>query len=135
MTTQTARVTGVDFVILPTRDFDAAVGFYGGVLGLPAGKRWGDRPAQEFQAGNLTLAVWDPTAFGQDFQPSRSPVALQAPDIHGTRAHLEAHGVTFRTETFDSGVCHQAVFEDPDGNLLILHHRYAPAGAERPRPT
>jgi hypothetical protein len=26
----------------------------------------------------------------------------------------------------DSGVCHQAIFEDPDGNFLDLHHRYAP---------
>lgn len=29
-------------------------------------------------------------------------------------------------ETLDSGVCHQAFFADPDGNLLILHNRYAP---------
>jgi hypothetical protein len=28
--------------------------------------------------------------------------------------------------TFDSGVCHNAVFTDPDGNVLMLHHRYAP---------
>jgi hypothetical protein len=29
----------------------------------------------------------------------------------------------------DSGVCHMAVFADPDGNALMLHHRYAPPGA------
>jgi len=29
----------------------------------------------------------------------------------------------------DSGVCHQAIFTDPDGNPLILHHRYAPEPA------
>jgi hypothetical protein len=25
-----------------------------------------------------------------------------------------------------SGVCRQAIFVDPDGNPLSLHHRYAP---------
>ncbi|MEA2387221.1 MAG: hypothetical protein QOJ22_1395, partial [Thermoleophilaceae bacterium] len=30
----------------------------------------------------------------------------------------------------DSGVCHIAPFSDPDGNGLMLHHRYAPV-AER----
>ena len=33
---------------------------------------------------------------------------------------------TFMGETIDSGVCHQALFRDPDGNVLDLHHRYAP---------
>jgi len=28
--------------------------------------------------------------------------------------------------THDSGVCHMAFFNDPDGNALILHRRYAP---------
>jgi hypothetical protein len=28
-------------------------------------------------------------------------------------------------ETIDSGVCHMAPFEDPAGNVLMLHHRYA----------
>jgi hypothetical protein len=26
----------------------------------------------------------------------------------------------------DSGVCHMGFFSDPDGNALMLHHRYAP---------
>jgi hypothetical protein len=42
-----------------------------------------------------------------------------------------AAGVTFHTEPFDSGVCHQAIFRDTAGNPLSLHHRYAepnPAG-------
>jgi hypothetical protein len=39
---------------------------------------------------------------------------------------LEEKGVEFRGETWDSGVCNGAVFHDPDGNGLLLHHRYAP---------
>jgi hypothetical protein len=45
------------------------------------------------------------------------------------REQLEAQGVTFRGDVIDSGVCLQAIFADPDGNTLILHHRYAPEPA------
>jgi len=45
-------------------------------------------------------------------------------------AELEAKGVEFSGETFDTGVCHMALFRDPDGNDLMLHHRYAPAKSD-----
>jgi len=47
-------------------------------------------------------------------------------DVATARAELEAKGVEFIAETWDSGVCHFAAFRDPDGNTLILHRRYAP---------
>ncbi|MDO8212933.1 VOC family protein [Conexibacter sp. CPCC 206217] len=119
-------ITGVDFVAVPTDDFDASMHFYGTVLGLPFVKRWGEMPGAEFQAGNLTLAVMDPTAFGQEFKPHSMPIALQVPDVGAARAHLEAQGIRFSGDTIDSGVCHQALFRDPAGNTLDLHHRYAP---------
>ena len=34
--------------------------------------------------------------------------------------------MAFAGETFDTGVCHMAHFTDPDGNVLMLHRRYAP---------
>jgi predicted enzyme related to lactoylglutathione lyase len=126
MSTTESIVTGVDFVCVPTRDHDRAVEFYGETLGLERGKRWGDRPATEFQAGGLTLAVMDPSAFGQsEARPNSSPIALQVADVEAARAALEAKGVSFHVAMLDSGVCHQAIFSDPDGNPLILHHRYA----------
>ena len=122
-------ITGVDFVCVPTQDFDGAVKFYGEVLGLPQRKQWGSMPGMEFQAGNLTLAVMDPSAFGgQEFRPHSLPIAFQVPDIEGERERLESHGVEFHGEILDSGVCFQAFFRDPDGNALSLHHRYAPGG-------
>jgi predicted enzyme related to lactoylglutathione lyase len=119
-------VTGVDFAVVFVKDFDAAVEFYGTTLGLPESARYGQMPGVEFETGNLTLAVMEATAFGQEFEPSRHPIALQVGDVAAVREQLEGQGVTFHTDTFDSGVCHQAVFSDPDGNRLILHHRYAP---------
>jgi len=120
------RITGVDFITVPTRDFEKASEFYGTVLGLPCSGRWGDMPAAEFETGNLTIAVMQSDAFGLEFQPHSLPIALHVEDVEAARAELESHGVTFKGETIDSGVCHQAIFEDPDGNTLDLHHRYAP---------
>ena len=119
------HVTGVDFVALQTQDHAAAAEFYGKTLGLPFVKSWGTMPASEFQAGNLTLAVMQSDAFGIEFAPSSAMVALAVDDVDATRRELEAKGIEFRGAILDSGVCHQAFFADPDGNLLALHHRYA----------
>jgi predicted enzyme related to lactoylglutathione lyase len=125
-TTTTPFITGVDFVAVPTNDFEASVRFYGEVLGLPCIARYGQMPGAEFQAGNLTLAVMQNEAFGQRFSPNSMPIALHVDDVAAARERLEAAGVKFVTDTFDSGVCHQAIFLDPAGNALDLHHRYAP---------
>jgi predicted enzyme related to lactoylglutathione lyase len=126
LTTTTSLVTGVDFICVPTRDFDAAAEFYGKVLGLEVSKRWGSMPAGEFETGSLTLALMQSDAFGIEFQPHTHPIALHVDDVEAARAELEARGVTFGADTMDSGVCHMAHFKDPDGNSLMLHHRYAP---------
>jgi predicted enzyme related to lactoylglutathione lyase len=121
-------ITGVDFVSIPTNDIDASMRFYGETLGLPFVKRWGDHPGVEYQAGNLTLAIMDPTAFGMEFAPHKVPLAFQVDDVAAARAELQDKGVEFLGDIIDSGVCHQAIFLDPSGNQLDLHHRYAPAG-------
>jgi predicted enzyme related to lactoylglutathione lyase len=119
-------IAGVDFAVVWVKDFDAAIEFYGTTLGLEQGQRYGQMPGVEFETGNLTLAIMEAKAFGQEFEPSKHPIALQVGDIAAAREQLEGQGVTFHTDTFDSGVCHQAVFSDQDGNMLILHERYAP---------
>lgn len=123
-------VSHTDFVMIPVSDFDRAAAFYGETLGLTPSKRWGDLPAQEFETGNLTLAVVDPAGFGRPFQgPSTSTIALRVDDVKARQSQLEQAGVQFFMDTMDSGVCHMAIFTDPDGNPLMLHHRYAPKDA------
>ena len=126
MTTTTSLVTGVDFICIPTRDFDAAAEFYDKVLGLEVSKRWGNMPAGEFETGNLTLAIMQSDAFGIEFRPHGHPIALHVDDVEAARPELESQGIVFGADTMDSGVCHMAHFRDPDGNVLMLHHRYAP---------
>jgi len=123
--------TGVDFVSLPTQDLERATAFYTDVLELEAGPVWG-RPGQavgaEFETGTVTLALMVTEALGIEFSPHRVPIALHVDDVAAARSRLEERGVEFLGDTIDSGVCHQALFHDPDGNLLDLHHRYAPRG-------
>jgi catechol 2,3-dioxygenase-like lactoylglutathione lyase family enzyme len=124
------NVTGVDFIAIPTQDFDRADAFYADVLGLERSKRWGNMPAGEFETGTVTIAIMQSDAFGLEFGHHSHPVALQVDDVHATRKELEGQGVEFLADTIDSGVCHMAPFKDPDGNQLMLHHRYAPKGAK-----
>jgi len=126
MTSPTPLITGTDFITLATRDIEAAIDFYGGVLGLPLSKRWGNMPAAEFETGNLTIAVMQSDAFGVEFRAANHPLELRVDDFEAAHAELESRGVTFKGDTLDSGVCQQAFFDDPDGNVLAIHHRYAP---------
>ena len=126
---QQSVITGTDFVVVPTRDFDRAVEFYGSVLGLPCSARYGKMPGAEFVTGSLTLAVMATEKFGMGFMVNRNPIALQVDDYQAARTELESRGVIFSSDTIDSGVCHMAAFEDPDGNVLMIHHRYAPRTA------
>jgi predicted enzyme related to lactoylglutathione lyase len=119
-------VRGVDFVSVPTRDLEAAVAFYGGTLALPRSAYRPDRHFAEFETGTVTLSVIMPEEMGLEFHPNRNHIALHVDDVAAARETLEGRGVAFQGDIFDTGVCHMAFFADPDGNALMLHHRYAP---------
>ena len=132
MTSQTPIVAGVDFVSIPTTDLAASMKFYGEVLGLERSSVWQqpgkDPVGAEFETGSLTLALLDSAKLGIEVRLSNHPIALRVDDVEAARRELESRGVEFKADTLDSGVCHQAFFEDPAGNTLALHHRYAPRG-------
>ncbi|MGI8427967.1 MAG: VOC family protein [Solirubrobacteraceae bacterium] len=122
-------ITGVDFVSVPTRDLAAAMSFYGETLGMPRSAYIEGKPFAEFESGSLTLSVIEPDKMGLPYAPNRNPIALHVEEVATARAELEARGVSFEGDTFDTGVCHMAFFFDPDGNALMLHRRYAPRDA------
>jgi predicted enzyme related to lactoylglutathione lyase len=126
MSTITPVVTGVDFMMIPTQDYEAAVAFYGTTLGLPQVAEYGKARGAEFQAGNLTLQVMAVEKIGMTFAKLPFPIGLHVDDVEAAQAELQSRGVTFAPDRIDSGVCHMAFFHDPDGNALMLHHRYAP---------
>jgi len=120
------EVQRADFAMVVTQDKERSLEFYEETLGLRrqpnAHEDW-----PEVETGNLTIAIVDYKQIGREtFEPNSGAVALRVPDVAATRERLEEAGVEFRGETMDSGVCHLAVFTDPDGNRLFAHRRYAP---------
>jgi catechol 2,3-dioxygenase-like lactoylglutathione lyase family enzyme len=122
--TDSIVVERVDFVSFLTQDIPRAKTFYGEILGLELETEGPDD--MEFRAGQVTLDVFNPASQGQPFAPNLGGMALRVPDVAAARAVLESKGVEFQGGTLDTGVCHMAFFHDPDGNLLMLHRRYAP---------
>ena len=118
-----SAITKVDTVGIPSQDSRRSIRFYVDTLGL----RQDEHAWNEFWVGDTCFAIWEPERFRMAFEPSKGGIALlHVDDVAAARAELEAMGVEFVGETFDTGVCHMATFSDPDGNQLVLHKRYAP---------
>jgi catechol 2,3-dioxygenase-like lactoylglutathione lyase family enzyme len=116
-------ITKLDFIAIPSQDAERSRAFYVETLGLRAD----DDARFEVWAGETCFGIWEPEKLGMPFAPQNNGhAALHVDDVAEARAGLEAKGVSFLGETLDTGVCHMALFKDPDGNDLMLHSRYAP---------
>jgi len=120
------EVERTDFIGVNVRDHAPAMDFYGRTLGLKRNPVSSDE-WPEFEAKNVGLLLSTPEQKGGgDYRPEFS-VAFRVADVAQSMQRLSDAGVEFEfPEPYDSSVCHMAFFEDPDGNRLILHHRYAP---------
>ena len=117
------QVEQVDFVSVPTRDITRAVAFYRDVLEL----RESAFTEGEVEVGDLTLSFWNPEEQGEPFVANPNGIAFRVPDVHeAVEDFRTAGGEVMGIE--DTGVCHMGFVKDPDGNVLILHRRYAPRG-------
>ena len=115
------QVEQVDFVSVPTRDVARAVAWYRNVLGLPES----EFAEGEIETPNVTLGFWLPEEQNEPFVPNENGIALRVADVHAAVEEVRAaRGVVVGVE--DTGVCHMGFVKDPDGNVLILHRRYAP---------
>jgi catechol 2,3-dioxygenase-like lactoylglutathione lyase family enzyme len=117
------KVEQVDFVSVPTRDTARAVEWYRDVLGLPVS----EFTEGEVETPNVTLSFWNPEVDGEPFQPNTAGIGLRVADVAAAMEEVRAAGAEV-IGIEDSGVCHMGFVKDPDGNVLILHRRYAPRG-------
>jgi len=118
-------VERTDFISVPVTDMERAMRFYGATLGLPEI----EHPEQgfpEYQLGeNVSLYLLQMEKIGSSFTgPHTASIAIRVPDVAAAQKELEEKGVEFGGEPLDTGVCHMAVFHDPDGNALMLHRNY-----------
>ena len=119
-------VERVDYIRVPVKDIEKAKRFYGETLGLRQNPNSPGDDWIEYEVGNVTLAVMTPHTHDHEFAPlPPGTLALRVRDVADAKARLEAAGIQIN-EMWDSGVCHGAGFSDPDGNRILLHHRYAP---------
>ena len=117
------QITKLDFVSVPARDAERLAEFYGDALGL----RRDEHSRREVWAGDTCISIWQPEEHGIEFEPQHNGhLALHVEDVEAARKELETKGVEFLGDTLDTSVCHMAIFRDPDGNDLMLHHRYKP---------
>jgi catechol 2,3-dioxygenase-like lactoylglutathione lyase family enzyme len=117
------RVEQVDFVSVPTRDTARALAWYRDVLGLPVS----EFTEGEVETPNVTLSFWNPEEDGEEFISNSAGVALRVADVEAAVEEVRAAGGEV-IGIEDSGVCHMGFVKDLDGNVLILHRRYAPRG-------
>lgn len=115
------QVEQVDFVSVPTRDVARAVAFYRDVLGLSES----EYAEGEVEAPNVTFGFWNPEEDGEPFVANAAGVALRVPDVQAAVDEARSAGAEI-LGIEDTGVCHMGFVKDPDGNVLILHRRYAP---------
>jgi catechol 2,3-dioxygenase-like lactoylglutathione lyase family enzyme len=119
-------VQRVDFIRIPVTDMEQATHFYGEVLGLREDPNSPGGDWVEYETGNVTLAVMTPHTHDMEFTPlPPGTIAFRVPDVANAKAKLEAAGVQVN-EVWDTGTCRGAGFDDPDGNAILLHHRYKP---------
>ena len=122
-------VERVDFISVPVTDMERSKRFYGETLGLETVGHPEDQGFPEYQLGdNVSLYLLDMKNIGSEFtSPHSASIAMRVPDVEEARRELEAKGIVFEGDTLDTTVCHMAHFKDPDGNVLMLHRRYAPS--------
>ena len=120
------EVERVDYIRVPVDDIEKAKRFYGDVLGLRRFEKLDHEDWIEYEAGNVKLAVMTPETHDYEFAPlPPSTIALRVPDVAAAREKLVEAGVEVG-EMWDSGACEGAGLDDPAGNRILLHRRYAP---------
>ena len=113
------KLARVHHVSLNVSDLDAALGFWAGVLEMPLLPRpdFGF-PGAWLDAGEQEIHLIEVAGFEA---PKGQHVAFQVDDVAIAIRELEGRGVTVSPPSEIEGVCVQAFFSDPSGNLIEIN--------------
>ncbi len=92
------EVERTDFVSVPVTDLVRARTFYAEGLGIPSFSA-ADAAWPEFETGNVSLYLIDPSKIGGTFSPLSASIALRVPDVAAARAQLEPAGSPSRARS------------------------------------
>jgi predicted enzyme related to lactoylglutathione lyase len=119
------RITGIDRSDYMARDPRRAIAFYRDVLGLELQSLAPDNAGGEFELPDgSTFGLWVGDD-GMPFQPSNG-VLFAVDDLEAAVSALEARGIAVITR-METPVCHMALINDSEGNIVTLHKRKARA--------
>ncbi len=120
------EIKGYSWAGTPTSDFNAAMKFFGEVLGLPLLAQEENREIGMFQlpSGQL-FEVFGKENKYHSFMKGPT-IAFDVPDVRQAREELEAKGVEFVTGIDESPKGEKwSYFVGPDGNLYEIWQRGA----------
>ena len=108
--------------MLEVADLDAAVRFYGEVLGLPPLSR-SDSRAWFLAGGRSRIGLWTAQlgiADGQGGAHVHYAMNIREDDYDAAVTRLRGHGLEVHEEDFDEPDTRAAYVTDPDGNVVEL---------------
>lgn len=117
------KIKEIAFVSYIVKDINVSRKFYEGVLGLtPPHDIATDAQWVEYDLGAgaaLSIGMWG------EYKPGKEggTAAFEVEDFDSAIKELKEKNIKFSLETMETPVCHMAIVEDPDGNLLMIHKR------------
>ena len=115
----------VDFVAVPVTDKERALEFYGETLGLEREPEVAHADWPEFALGNVTDRSSPRSGSAARCSPAVRAIALRVPDVAEARRSSRRQGSSSSARRSTPASATWRSSEDPDGNGLMLHHRYA----------
>jgi predicted enzyme related to lactoylglutathione lyase len=120
------KITDIAFTSYAVTDVPRARKFYEEVLGLTAGSVYeGDGMAFiEYAIGSGFMSIG---AGAEAFKPGSQGgvIVFEVDDFDAFVKKLKDSQVKFVMEPMDTGACHIALVEDPDGNRVMVHKKKA----------
>lgn len=124
MSQQSFQITGMDLSGYMVKDAARAIAFYRDVLGLEPVLVYPDNRGAEYEfPDGTTFGLWGGGGAVMPFQPSNG-ILFAVDDFDGAVAAVKARGAAVLMQ-HETPVCHLAMINDTEGNIVTLHKRKA----------
>ncbi len=118
------KIKEVAFTSYSVTDIKRARKFYEGVLGLKVGSIFEGEGMcfVEYETGSGYLSIGSgAVAFTPG--PTGGMIVFEVEDFEAAIKKMKDEKVVIAMDAMDTGACHMAVIEDPDGNRLMIHKK------------